>query len=164
MLNTSDYLIPLRFTCLMLQSIFSLSAFLSRVYFNYLFNNLYLLYKLQSSNIEICEDTHLCKIYITTFSAIIFATEFLELVMQFLGITLFQNKLSLLLIIFHTLATMLYLWYIFLDWPATRIWIIWLLGSLIPAFLEAGGFLYSYLFYIKVLRLNQIDIYNFFYN
>ena len=81
-------------------------------------------------------------------------TEGFELIWQFIGITLFQNKLSLLLIIFHTLATMLYLWYIFLDWPGTRIWIIWLLGSLIPFFLEVGGSFYSYLFYIKVLRLN----------
>ena len=57
-------------------------------------------------------------------------------------------------IIFHLLATMLYLWYIFLDWPGDRIWVIWLIGSLFPILLELGGLLYSYLFYIKVLRLN----------
>ena len=88
------------------------------------------------------------------FSIICFATEVIELLSQVLGWTLFQNKLSLLQILFHLIATMLYLWYIFLDWPGTRIWIIWVFGSLLPLFLELGGIGYSYLFYIKVLRLN----------
>ena len=88
------------------------------------------------------------------FSIICFATEVFELLSQFLGWTLFQNKLSLLQILFHLIAIMLYLWYIFLDWPGTRIWVIWLFGSLLPLFLELGGLFYSYLFYIKVLRLN----------
>ena len=57
-------------------------------------------------------------------------------------------------IIFHLLATMLYLWYIFLDWRGNQIFIIWLLGSLVPFFLEIVGIIYSYWFYIKVLRLN----------
>ena len=88
------------------------------------------------------------------FSILCFVTEVFELLIQFLGWTLFQNKLSLLQILFHLIATMLYLWYIFLDWPGTRIWVIWLFGSLFPFILELGGLLYSYLFYIKVLRLN----------
>ena len=37
MLNTSDYLIPLKFTALILQSIFSIVAFLARV-FKIIFN------------------------------------------------------------------------------------------------------------------------------
>ena len=78
----------------------------------------------------------------------------IEFVILFTGFTLFQNKLSLLQILFHSLAIMLYLWYIFLDWEGTRIWAIWFFGSLFPLLLELGGILYSYLFYIKVLRLN----------
>ena len=78
----------------------------------------------------------------------------IEFVILFTGFTLFQNKLSLLQILFHSLAIMLYLWYIFLDWEGTRIWVIWFFGSLFPLLLELGGILYSYLFYIKVLRLN----------
>ena len=49
---------------------------------------------------------------------------------------------------------MLYLWYIFVDWEGTNIVAMFVLGSLIPILLELGGWLYSYLFYIKVLRLN----------
>ena len=82
------------------------------------------------------------------------AEGFLELFIQMSGYTLFQNKLSLLQIIFHLIATMLFLWYIFLDWRGYRIWIIGLLGSIIPFFLELGGMTYSYLFYRNVLRLS----------
>ena len=88
------------------------------------------------------------------FSICLFATEAFEFVILFFGITFFQNKLNLMQILFHGISTMLYLWYIFMDWPGTRLWIIWLLGSGIPIILESGGIFYSYLFYIKVLRLN----------
>ena len=88
------------------------------------------------------------------FSILLFVTEVIEFIILFLGFTFFHKKLNLMQILFHGIAAMLYLWYIFLDWPGTRMWIIWLLGSLIPIILEAGGILYSYLFYIKKLRLN----------
>ncbi len=153
MLNTSDYLIPLRFGTLVLQTVFTVSAFFARVS-NFIILILYFLIKLQKSNIDICDDIKHCENYVEGFSIVLFITEIIEFVIQFLGITLFLNKLSLLQIMFHTIATMLYLWYIFLDWEGSTIWVIWFLGSLIPFLLEAGGILYSYLFYIKVLRLN----------
>ena len=102
----------------------------------------------------ICEDPDYCGKFIMAFSILLFITELLEFIIQFLGITLFQNKLSLLQIIFHLIATILYLLYIFLDWQGNRIWVIWFLGGLFPFLLEIGGSFYSYWFYIKVLRLN----------
>jgi len=137
MLNTSDYLIPLRFGSLVIQTTFSICAFITR-----------------ESNSIICENKDRCLRFVWGFSITIWVTELFEFVFQFIGLTLFQNKLSLLQIIFHSITSMLYLWYIFVDWEGTNIVAMFVLGSLIPILLELGGWLYSYLFYIKVLRLN----------
>ena len=74
--------------------------------------------------------------------------------MIFGGFNIFQNKLSLFQILFHVIASMLYIWYIFLDWKGDKIWIMFFIGGGLPFFFEIGGFAYTYLFYVKVLRLN----------
>ena len=88
------------------------------------------------------------------FSITIFTYELFEIVLLFLGISTFQNKLSLFQIVFHVIASMLYIWYIFLDWEGIKMWVIFLFAAGFPFFFELGGILYSILFYGKVLRLN----------
>ena len=88
------------------------------------------------------------------FSITIFIYELFEIVLLFLGISTFQNKLSLFQIIFHLITTMLYIWYIFFDWKGDKILTLLPSGVILPLFFEVGGIFYSYLFYVKVLRLN----------
>ena len=87
-------------------------------------------------------------------SSILIGLEFLELLAIFIGYNIFQNKLSLFQILFHVITTMLYIWYIFFDWKGNKIWVMFFIGGVIPLLFEFGGFAYSYLFYVKVLRLN----------
>ncbi len=84
----------------------------------------------------------------------LFAYEAFELLGLFSGYTIFQNKLSIFQILFHMITTMLYIWYIFFDWKGDKIVAMFILGCVIPLIFEFGGFFYSYLFYVKVLRLN----------
>ena len=101
-----------------------------------------------------CIDNSKCETQIIVFSAILWAYELFELIMIFRGVTIFQNKLSLFQIIFHLITTMLYIWYIFFDWKGDKILILLPSGVILPLFFEVGGIFYSYLFYVKVLRLN----------
>ena len=52
------------------------------------------------------------------------------------------------------ITTMLYIWYIFFDWKGDKIVAMFILGFVVPFIFEMGGISYSYLFYVKVLRLN----------
>ena len=88
------------------------------------------------------------------FSITIFIYELFEIVLLFLGISTFQNKLSLFQIVFHVIASMLYIWYIFFDWKGNKIWAMMVLGGWVPIFFDIGGGISSYLFYYKTLRLN----------
>ena len=87
-------------------------------------------------------------------SIALFFLELFEFGVIFGGFNIFQNKLSLFQILFHTITSMLYIWYIFFDWKGDKIWVMFFFGGGIPLIFEMGGFLYTYLFYVKVLRLN----------
>ena len=52
------------------------------------------------------------------------------------------------------ITSMLYIWYIFFDWKGDKILTLLPSGVILPLFFEVGGIFYSYLFYVKVLRLN----------
>ena len=88
------------------------------------------------------------------YSIALFVYELIELITLFTGYTIFQNKLSLFQILFHVITSMIYIWYIFFDWTGDKIWIMFFFGLLLPLLFEGGGMFYSYLFYVKVLRLN----------
>ena len=148
MLNTSDYLIPLKFVSLIVQTIFSVSALISKVILS-----LFLI-SIQYSNSILCDNNSSCNTQIIVASSILIGLEVIEILMIATGITIFHNRLSLFQILFHMITSMLYIWYIFFDWKGNKIWAMMVLGGWVPIFFEIGGGISSYLFYYKTLRLN----------
>ncbi len=127
MYQIEDILIPIRFLLLMLQIIIT-STFIkthddhinARIFSNRL-NDL---------------DRDKEKLIFFILLTIFYICEIFELIMLFVGVTLFRNKLSFILIFFHSVCILYLNWFTHEVYESRLIYIPLILGGLIPAILE----------------------------
>eukprot|EP01017_Pseudomicrothorax_dubius_P038472 TRINITY_DN5768_c0_g1_i6.p1 TRINITY_DN5768_c0_g1~~TRINITY_DN5768_c0_g1_i6.p1 ORF type:complete len:150 (+),score=25.05 TRINITY_DN5768_c0_g1_i6:60-452(+) len=76
----------------------------------------------------------------------------LEILISFVGITLFFDRLNLFQSILHGLGAILYLWFVMEAWHYLNIWYLWIVFVLIPFIFEALFTFIAYLYHRKVAK------------
>ncbi len=131
MYQIEDILIPIRFLLLMLQIIISSTFPILCTYKDHI--------KARIDSYYIRCDDKIIKKEETIFFillTIFYVCELFELIMLFVGVTLFRNKLSFVLIFFHSVCILYLNWFKHDVYESRLIYIPLILGGLIPAILE----------------------------
>ena len=129
MYKIEDILIPVRFLLLMLQIIITLTFVISETYEDHIranFPDYYSEYDAKNK-----------KIQFFILLGFFYLFELFELIMIFVGTTLFRNKLSFILIFFHSICILFLNWFKHDSKKSNEIYIPLILGGIIPFFLES---------------------------
>lgn len=135
MYQIEDILIPIRFLLLMLQIIITSTFPILDTYKDHIragFPSYYLEYKPSDLKNLYNKEERIFFILLIIF----YVCEIFELVMLFVGVTLFRNKLSFVLIFFHSVCILYLNWFKHEVYESRSIYIALILGGLIPAILE----------------------------
>ena len=135
MYQIEDILIPMRFLLLMLQIIITSTFSVLNTYRDHIrarFPSYYIKYKPKElENLYEKEE-----IIFFILLGIFYICEIFELIMLFVGVTLFKNKLSFVLIFFHSVCILYLNWFKHEVYESRSIYIALILGGLIPVILE----------------------------
>ena len=129
MYKIEDILIPVRFLLLMLQIIITLTFPIYNTYEDHIranFPDYYSEYDAKNKTIQFF-----------ILLGFFYLFELFELIMIFVGITLFRNKLSFILIIFHSICILFLNWFKHDTQKSNEIYIPLILGGIIPFLLES---------------------------
>ena len=136
MYKIEDILIPVRFILLMLQIIITATFPILGTYKDHIranFPNYYKDYKPSSLKDEYNKK----EIEFFILLGFFYLFELFELIMIFVGTTLFRNKLSFILIFFHSICILFLNWFKHDSKKSNEIYIPLILGGIIPFFLES---------------------------
>lgn len=140
MYHIEDILIPVRYLILMLQIIITTTFSILGTYKDHIrarFPAYYVEYSPSDLSSQYDKERNIFFILLSIF----YLCEAFELVLLFIGITLFRNKLSFALIFFHSICILYLNWFKHDVMQSRLIYIPLILGGIIPAFLE-GSFLF----------------------
>ena len=136
MYKIEDILIPVRFILLMLQIIITATFPILGTYKDHIranFPNYYKDYKPSSLKDEYNKK----EIEFVILLGFFYLFELFELIMIFVGTTLFRNKLSFILIFFHSICILFLNWFKHDSQKSNEIYISLILGGIIPFLFES---------------------------
>ena len=80
--------------------------------------------------------------------------EAIEMAIMLSGLTLFNNKLNIVQIFFHSVCALLLCWYNHDTWEHWSMWTEWAIGGIVPVVLEVGGLMSLTMVYRKVAKVD----------
>ena len=153
MYKVEDILIPVRFLILMLQIIITATFPIMETYKEHIRVNFPNYYS-ETVPDELKSQYRNKTIEFFILLGFFYIFELFELIMIFVGITLFRNKLSFILIFFHSICILYLNWFKHDSMKSKEIYIPLILGGIVPFLLE-GFFLCSMCNYHR--RLGKIQ-------
>jgi hypothetical protein len=153
MYKVEDILIPVRFLILMLQIIITATFPIMETYKEHIRANFPNYYS-ETVPDELKSQYRNKTIEFFILLGFFYIFELFELIMIFVGITLFRNKLSFILIFFHSICILFLNWFKHDSKKSNEIYIPLILGGIVPFLLE-GFFLCSMCNYHR--RLGKIQ-------
>ena len=144
MYQIQEVLIPARFILFVLQGLLSICVCISRE------DNIKA--QIGMTDMDSKEYSKENKIFLVCI-ILFFVFELVELGILLSGLTLFNNKLSVAQIFFHSVAVLLLNWFNHEVWGSRSIWTEWAIGGIVPVVLELCGLMTVSITYRKVSKV-----------
>ena len=145
MYKAQDILIPSRFLIFILQVLLTITAGISRK------DNI--LAGIDSNLTENSQEYSDANKEFLVALILFYVFEAIEMGIMLSGLTLFNNKLSIVQIFFHSVCVLLLCWFNHEQWEYWSMWTEWVIGGIVPVLLEVIGLMSITMVYRKVAKV-----------